>query len=114
MCGQICFESAIGLTIATGDTLTYRLGAMKPETTGEETITADDLAKQVALDKVSRSFRPSAILRGCDHVSHSRLQADLWFIVRFPLRKRVPPAEETCSRWSFQSPIIALVFGFMN
>jgi hypothetical protein len=32
--------------------LTYQLGAMKPETTGEETVTADALAKQVALDKV--------------------------------------------------------------
>jgi ribose 5-phosphate isomerase RpiB len=37
-----------------GDTLTYQLGAMKPETTVEETVTADELAKQVALDKVSR------------------------------------------------------------
>ena len=37
----------------TGDTLTYQLGAMKPETTVEETVTADELAKQVALDKVS-------------------------------------------------------------
>jgi hypothetical protein len=29
---------------------------MKPETTGEETVTADALAKQVALDKVRRWF----------------------------------------------------------
>lgn len=34
--------------------MTYQLGAMKPETTVEETITADAVAKQVALDKVSR------------------------------------------------------------
>ena len=34
--------------------MTYQLGAMKPETTVEETVTADELAKQVALDKVSR------------------------------------------------------------
>ena len=33
--------------------MTYQLGAMKPETTVEETVTADELAKQVALDKVS-------------------------------------------------------------
>jgi len=37
---------------AAGDTLTYRLGAMKPETVNEEMVTADDRAKQVALDKV--------------------------------------------------------------
>jgi hypothetical protein len=29
---------------------------MKPETTIEETVTADAMAKQVALDKVSRAF----------------------------------------------------------
>ena len=40
------------LTCATGDTLTYTLGAMKPETVKEEVVTADAMAKQVALDKV--------------------------------------------------------------
>jgi hypothetical protein len=29
---------------------------MKPETTIEDVVTADELAKQVALDKVSRGF----------------------------------------------------------
>lgn len=37
----------------TGDTLTYTLGAMKPETVSASVITADDTAKQLALNKVS-------------------------------------------------------------
>jgi hypothetical protein len=37
----------------TGDTLTYTLGAMKPETAGASVITADADAKQLALNKVS-------------------------------------------------------------
>ena len=36
-----------------GDTLTYTLGAMKPETVSASVITADDTAKQLALNKVS-------------------------------------------------------------
>jgi hypothetical protein len=36
-----------------GDTLTYTLGAMKPETVRASVITADDTAKQLALNKVS-------------------------------------------------------------
>jgi hypothetical protein len=53
-CGCCCclgIRLTVGWRLA-GDTLTYQLGAMKPETTGEETVTADALAKQVALDKV--------------------------------------------------------------
>jgi hypothetical protein len=35
-----------------GDTLTYTLGAMKPETANADVITADAVAKQEALNKV--------------------------------------------------------------
>lgn len=37
----------------TGDTLTYTLGAMRPETASASVITADADAKQLALNKVS-------------------------------------------------------------
>lgn len=40
----------------TGDTLTYTLGAMRPETAKADVITADAVAKQVALNKVSHNF----------------------------------------------------------
>jgi hypothetical protein len=40
------------LTVASGDTLTYTLGAMKPETAKAAMITADAVEKQVALNKV--------------------------------------------------------------
>jgi hypothetical protein len=36
-----------------GDTFTYTLGAMKPETADAEVVTADATAKQLALNKVS-------------------------------------------------------------
>jgi hypothetical protein len=41
------------LTTVTGDTLTYTLGAMKPETAKASVVTADATAKQLALNKVS-------------------------------------------------------------
>lgn len=37
----------------TGDTLTYTLGAMKPESAEASVISADATAKQLALNKVS-------------------------------------------------------------
>ena len=44
---------SIRLTVVeTGDTLTYRLGAMKPETASASVVTADETAKQLALNKV--------------------------------------------------------------
>ncbi|GAB7325725.1 hypothetical protein MBLNU13_g09686t3 [Cladosporium sp. NU13] len=41
----------LGLIVC--DTLTYTLGAMKPETVSASVITADDTAKQLALNKIS-------------------------------------------------------------
>lgn len=49
------------LTVAPGDTLTYTLGALKPETANADTVTADELAKQVALDKVGRFLIHSSL-----------------------------------------------------
>lgn len=46
----------LGLIVC--DTLTYILGAMKPETAGADMVTADALEKQVALDKVSLCHHP--------------------------------------------------------
>jgi uracil phosphoribosyltransferase len=42
--------------VATGDTLTYTLGAMKPETADKDVITADAVAKQETLNKVSHEL----------------------------------------------------------
>ena len=39
-----------------GQPLTYTLGAMKPETVSASVITADDTAKQLALNKVSDHY----------------------------------------------------------
>lgn len=69
--------------------MTYRLGAMKPETTIEDTVTADELAKQVALDKVSRRFHLLGTLFSHGHAGCFGCQADLLYIVRFPLRKHL-------------------------
>lgn len=49
--------------INAGDTLTYTLGAMKPETVIKEVVTADAIAKQVALDKVRHSLFVWHIMR---------------------------------------------------
>lgn len=45
------------LIIVAGDTLTYTLGAMKPETASASVVTADATAKQLALNKVSSHYR---------------------------------------------------------
>ena len=41
------------LTVASGDTMAFTLGAMKPEFAFAEVVTAEDAHKQVVLDKVS-------------------------------------------------------------
>ena len=41
------------MVVVAGDTLTYTLGAMRPETAKASVITADEDAKQLALNKVS-------------------------------------------------------------
>jgi hypothetical protein len=51
--GHAVFAAGFSLTMATGDTLTYTLGAMKPETARADVITADAVVKQEALNKVS-------------------------------------------------------------
>ena len=49
-------QGRLELTTSKGDTLTYTLGAMKPETVSASVITADDTAKQLALNKVSDHY----------------------------------------------------------
>lgn len=49
-------QGRLELTMSKGDTLTYTLGAMKPETVSASVITADDTAKQLALNKVSDHY----------------------------------------------------------
>lgn len=41
------------MKVMIGDTLTYTLGAMKPETASASVVTADETAKQLTLNKVS-------------------------------------------------------------
>ena len=65
------------LTTAIGDTLTYTLGAMKPETVNADVITADAAAKQLALNKVSGSYDAKSS------------NADLLRAARSPLRKHI-------------------------
>jgi hypothetical protein len=51
--GRTVFAAGLLLMMNIGDTLTYTLGAMKPETADKDVITADAVAKQETLNKVS-------------------------------------------------------------
>jgi hypothetical protein len=49
-----CAEKSFELTMGQkGDTLTYTMGVMRPETASASVVTADADAKQLALNKVS-------------------------------------------------------------
>jgi hypothetical protein len=53
---RTAFAVGLSLMMVIGDTLTYTLGAMKPETANADVITADAVAKQEALNKVSDEY----------------------------------------------------------
>lgn len=72
------------LTTFTGDTLTYTLGAMKPETVNEEVITADAAAKQLALNKVSGGH--NSRLSSADSIPFSRFRLRKHIFNCCPLR----------------------------
>ena len=66
------------MVVVAGDTLTYTLGAMRPETAKASVITADEDAKQLALNKVVDIVEWTWIACGCGHDADFLLLTDLF------------------------------------